>query len=71
MFNQEKQYLTREQIQDINNKLYKIESELEGIGRQTCSVYSGGQYWSTVNDAIDKVQELIRTTWRLKDPNNF
>ena len=48
MFNQEKQYLTREQIQDINNKLYKIESELEGIGRQTCSVYSGGQYWSTV-----------------------
>lgn len=51
----------------FEGKLRKIEGELEGLGREICSVPDGGVTWRAIIRAVENVQEAIHLSYRMQD----
>lgn len=52
---------------EFEDKLRKIEGELEGLGREICSVHDSGVTWGAINRAVEDVQEAIHLAYRMQD----
>lgn len=53
-------------VDEFENKLRKVEAELEDAGASICSVQDGGTSWSEINAALVHVREAIHNAFRMR-----
>lgn len=63
--------MTAKERFEFEDKLRKIEGELEGLGRELCSVPDGGLTWLAINHAVEYVQEAIHLAYRMQDFGDY
>lgn len=59
--------MTAKERFEFEDKLRKIEGELEGLGREICSIPDSGVTWGAINRAVENVQEAIHLAYRMQD----
>lgn len=59
--------MTAKERFEFEDKLRKIEGELECLGREIFSVPDGMVIWNSINRAVENVQESIHLAYRMQD----
>lgn len=59
--------MTAKERVEFEDKLRKIEGELEGLGREICSVPNSGNSWSAITSAVEYIREAIHCSYRMQD----
>lgn len=50
----------------FENRLRKVEAELEDAGASICSVQDGAVSWNEINQALAHVRDAIRNAYRMR-----
>lgn len=59
--------MNENEIQEVEDTLRQIESELETVGQRVCPIRNGGATWQAINRAIGEVQRAIHNTYMMRD----